>query len=146
MGEDTMNLGELMQMHFVRKVQNPEVAAAHDNQPSLARAVGQIEMQYKNATRKIIDPCADDPAIVRRIKHTMRKREKMMEWFARSGVSRADILAGISREEISLRVAAAELRNREEGFAPEMFAPIPPPTHPPSMPTHPVVDSWAIRA
>jgi len=45
----------------------------------------------------------------------MRKGEKLMEWFARTSIGRAEVIAGMSKDEITRRVAIADEQNREDG-------------------------------
>jgi len=57
---------------------------------------------------------SDDAAIIARIKHTMRPGEKLMQWYARIGLGRAQILA-MSAVEIAKFVQASEESARTEG-------------------------------
>ena len=61
--------------------------------------------------------------IVRRIAHTMKKGEKLIQWFARVGLGRSQILQ-MSKSEISAFVEQAERNNSEGPREPEP-APMP---------------------
>jgi len=58
----------------------------------------------------------EDHATENRVKHTMKKDEKLSEWFSRTQIGRAQALS-MSKEQITRAVALAEERNREDGFA-----------------------------
>jgi hypothetical protein len=89
----------------------------------------QMLEAYRHAPKlKPID--TEDPAIIARVRHTMLPKEKLMSWFARTGIGRAEILAGLSRDEISRRVALAEQNRKNEPLPPpELFEPKRPPMH-----------------
>jgi len=118
-GQNNMDIAEIMQAHFVRKVANPGLAIAHERQRSVSSAIGQMELAYKSAERKVFDP-NDDPAFISRVRHEMKKGERLGEFVARTLLPRASALS-MSRDEVSKFCRQAE-RNRAEEWVP------PPPT------------------
>ncbi len=84
-----------------------------NKQPTDVQAIGDLIQSYKRAGKpKTYDP-NDDPEIIARVKHTMRPKEKLMQWFARTLIGRAAILE-MSRTEISEAVARAEANSKED--------------------------------
>ena len=88
------------------KVMNPEHIDTSKTQASEGAVVDAI-------TRGIVPmngEAIDNPAVVARVKHTMRKGEALSEWFARTGLGLSQVMS-MSRSEISDFVAVVERRD-----------------------------------
>jgi len=84
---------------------------------SPAQPIGDYLAREMEKARKIEPQNPEQDYAVRdRIKHVLRKNEKIMEFFARVGLSRPQILA-MGHAEISKFVEQADLRNAAEGLA-----------------------------
>jgi hypothetical protein len=63
----------------------------------------------------------EDPEIISKVRHTMLPKEKLMEWFSRVGLGKAQIMAGMSKRDISRFVEQAERNRAEEDTVSPMF-------------------------
>ncbi len=95
-------------------VLNPENTGWQPRGPSLSQ---MTEASLRRCPQmKVIDPNTDH-AVEHRIKHVLRTNEKLMEFYSRVGLGRAQILS-MSKEEISLFVENAERNAADDVKAP----------------------------
>ena len=95
---------------------NPTLAGPDPKEQTFGQILGRIVDAYKRAPRlKPID--ADDPLVIDRVRHTMRKGEKMMSWYARTGIGKTQAMT-MSRAEITRFVQQAETNRTQEPLPP----------------------------
>jgi hypothetical protein len=112
-GELKMNFADVVDRGLEAAKQAARTPLPINNQVTDSQAIGDLIQSYKRAGKpKAYDP-NDDPEIIARVKHTMRPKEKLTQWFARTLIGRAAILQ-MSRAEISEAVARAEANSTED--------------------------------
>jgi hypothetical protein len=111
-----LNESELLTLkkmaHERMPLQKPQIKSVV--QPSL-----NIEKWFAGVISKIkkmqtIDP-NDDYSVRHRVEHVMQKNEKLMEFYSRTGLGKAQILQ-MNKAEITRAVELADARNAEDGF------------------------------
>jgi hypothetical protein len=62
----------------------------------------------------------EDQELVSRIRHTMKPGEKLIQWYARVGLGKSQIMT-MTKSEITRAVELAEERAKDDTTAPEQF-------------------------
>jgi hypothetical protein len=109
-----MNPGETTVFPLMR----PVVAGPnHMNEPSIGQTFGPIIDAYRNAPRLKPVDLNDDPSVLGRIKHVLKPKEKLLEFYARTGLGKSQLMT-MSRDEIKCFVAQAEANRKQEPLPP----------------------------
>jgi hypothetical protein len=106
-----------MNPEFHYPLTRPVVAGPnHMSELTLGQTFGPIIDAYRKAPKmRPID--TEDQEVIRAVKHTMRKGEKLIQWYARVGLGKSQILR-MTKDEISRVVAQAEINRKEEALPP----------------------------
>ena len=90
-------------------------------EPSTLDALrGMVDRALQRPLKSMNPGPNNDAAILDRIRHTLQPGEKLYEWYSRTGIGRAEILASTA-DQISLRVAQADARNEQDTARMPMF-------------------------
>jgi len=100
---------------------NPTVAGPDPREMTEAQLLGRIASAYKAAPRMRAVDLNDDPSVLARIKHVLKPNEKLLQFFARTGLGRTQALT-MTRAEVSQFVEQVE-RNRQQEASTAHFEP-----------------------
>ncbi len=113
------------------------------------REIERLTRRYLAAPRALTGTGQDgkyhlegEDEIVRRVRHTMKKGEKLIEWFARVGLGRSQIFS-MSRSEIEAFAEQADRNNEESGVREPRESSGARNWTPPQAPQPRALDTWA---
>jgi hypothetical protein len=100
---------QMVKDHTPLVAQNPVQTGESKNHVSIDAT---IDRALASTPKMMAADLNDDPFIESKVRHTMRKDEKLGQWYARVGLGRSAILA-MSRDEITEFAEQAEVNNRD---------------------------------
>ncbi|HTX14751.1 MAG TPA: hypothetical protein VMD77_05600 [Candidatus Baltobacteraceae bacterium] len=94
----------------------------HNRQMSDVRAEANLARLYKSLPKMKVIDLNDDSEFERAVRHVMKRKEKLMQFIARTGLGRSRALQ-MTRDEITAFCEAAQRNAREDYTDPETMKP-----------------------
>ena len=94
-------------------------------QPTYGQALARMIEVAKRTPLKPVD--TEDAEVIAKVRHTMIKGERLLQWYARVGLGKPQIM-NMTKDQIAIFVATAEINRKNETLpSAESFEPRRPP-------------------